>query len=558
MTARPDAMPELALGTPPRVDAAALLVCLYLALVAGMVVVYQFPPLLDYANHYARLWLISGGIETQPFSDIYMLEWDHTATNLGIDLLTGLLGRVVGVDVLARIFLFLAITLPPLGAILLHRRLFGPGHLWPVAILFCSWCSTMIGGFINFQIGLGLALVFATIDLSLRSRGGAAVFVWRMAAGLMLTLMHIFSVGFFLVLIAALTLPADLRSIRSGAAVGTLAGRIALAAAATLAAPGYIFLTTDNPPADYQGSFPPVWFHSFGLFVRNLLSGIASYDTAVDLLFLAPIAGVIAWAAATGRILVHGGLLLGAAGLFLVSCLSPTHILGTGWISWRFPIMTGLAFLAAIRPLPFANARQVAVLAAALVFAVFGRTAWIAYNWAESERDLADVREALAHVPPGAALLPLVNEHDRNVAGLPYHRVFAGGHPTIWHYPSLGVPYARAFVPNLFAARGKQPLVVRGPWREIAVQDGLPTPVSALACPQLFAEVVKVTPYVKQWRERFDYAIVIGADMPDKVTGFDPPPATQRIHDGRFADLYRIEHGLAYDPVTPYSQNCPG
>ncbi|MGO7800727.1 hypothetical protein ACC710_38080, partial [Rhizobium ruizarguesonis] len=46
-----------------------------------------FPPILDYPNHYARIWLLSGGIGDQPFPEIYAVDWNRTFTNVGIDVL---------------------------------------------------------------------------------------------------------------------------------------------------------------------------------------------------------------------------------------------------------------------------------------------------------------------------------------------------------------------------------------------------------------------------------------------------------------------------------------
>lgn len=539
--------------TGPR--AANVVISVYLLCIAAMVAAFQFPPILDYANHYARLWLIAGGIDRPPLSDMYALEWNRTATNLGIDLVTKLAGKALGIDLLARVFLFCAIVLPPLGAILLHRKLFGGSYLWQVAILFCSWCSTMIGGFINFQIGLGLALILARVDLSIREKGTIPAFAWRLVAGLFLTLTHIFGAGFFMVLVCALEFPADLR--RHGM-MATVAKKLLLAVVATMTAPIYMLLSTESPPADYQGNYPTVWIDSLGLLARNLLSGIATYNTAVDILFILPVAVVVLWAVLRRRCRIHGGLLVGAAGLLFLSLISPTHILGTGWISWRFPIMTGLVFMAMICPFPAPTTRQAVVLLCLLSVAVFGRTAWIGYNWWESEKDVADLMEALKRVEPGSAVLPAIHEQPWEDLKGPSHRFYAGGHSTAWHVPTLAVPFAHAFVPTMFAARGKQPLTVLAPWSEIAVQDGaVIVTVAALMCPSIRKVKESSSPYLARWHERFDYVLVVAADLPDAVTGFERPYGTSVIYDGDFAELYRIDRSVPVDLNVATSPNCP-
>lgn len=536
--------------------AANIVIGLYVLAIAALVAAFRFPPILDFPNHYARLWLIAGGIETEPFPGIYALEWDRTATNVGIDLLTRLIGPVVGVDLLAHVFLFLAIVLPPLGAIALHRQLFGGSHVWQIALLFTSWCATMIGGFINFQIGLGLALLFAAADLSLKRHHPAFTFAWRVAAGLILTLNHVFSVGFFIVLICALEIPADLRELPKPGRLAGVARRVLLAAAAAALAPVYIFLSTDNLPADYQGRVPTVWTDNLGLLVSNLLSGISTYLPVIDVLFLLPIAAVMIFALATRRYRLHGGLLLGAGGLLLISIISPTHILGTGWISWRFPIMTGLTLMAMICPYPEASRRQVVMLVAALCLAVFGRTGWMGYNWWQGQSDVDDVLQAIEMIPTGSAVLPLLHEVEPSARYTAPQRFYGPENPTIWHLPTLAVPMAHSFVPTVFAARGKQPLMVLPPWDEIAVQDGAVASIATLICPNKRREAEAFAPYLAHWHDRFDYVLVINADMPDRTTGEERPKGLQLIRDGGFADLYKVDRSVPLDIDMVSSPSC--
>jgi hypothetical protein len=69
----------------------------FVVLVAIFVAAFQFPPILDYPNHYARMWLLAGGIAEPPFNRIYALDWNRTFTNVGIDLAAYWLGPVIGV-----------------------------------------------------------------------------------------------------------------------------------------------------------------------------------------------------------------------------------------------------------------------------------------------------------------------------------------------------------------------------------------------------------------------------------------------------------------------------
>ncbi|MND89271.1 hypothetical protein D3C80_813230 [compost metagenome] len=92
-------------------------------------------------------------------------------------------------------------------------------------------------------------------------------------------------------------------------------------------------------------------------------------------------------------------------------------------------------------------------------------------------------------------------------------------------------------MPYLFTATGKQPLRVREPWSEIAVPEGIPIPTDMLNEP-----APDYAPYMADWKSRFDYVLVLNADMasPDH-----PMPVIDTVHlvaDEGFASLYRIEH----------------
>ena len=83
----------------------------------------------------------------------------------------------------------------------------------------------------------------------------------------------------------------------------------------------------------------------------------------------------------------------------------------------------------------------------------------------------------------------------------------------IHHAPTLAVHYANAFVATLFAAPGKQPLVVRTEFRDlVAPQIELPsfTALKDIADGRLESEYS----YLRSWQHEFDYLYVVG--QPDR------------------------------------------
>ena len=118
-----------------------------LAALALPVALVHVPPLLDYPNHFARLWLLAGGIEQPPISAMYAADWSVALTNIGVDLIAATLGRVIGADLLGHLLVAAALILPPLGAILLNCAVFGGWHWWQVGFPILAWNSTLLAGF---------------------------------------------------------------------------------------------------------------------------------------------------------------------------------------------------------------------------------------------------------------------------------------------------------------------------------------------------------------------------------------------------------------------------
>ncbi|MEF0941652.1 hypothetical protein [Rhizobium sp. BR 362] len=527
----------------------------FVGVVAVLVAAFEFPPLLDYPNHYARMWLLAGGITEQPFQQIYAIDWSRTFTNAGIDLLAYYLGPLIGVSFLARILLFLAIVLPPLGAIALHRRLFQGAFYWQVAILYFAWCATLIGGFINFQIGLGMALFFATVDHALQPRNWTALFLWRIAAGLLLTIMHLFSLGFYIAILCGLELSSTLAALSSRDLVRRCA-RLSIGIFASVLPALWLFAYAPVLPNSGNAGFGAIWNNSPILILANFMSAIWTYASTVDVLLLIPLVLVCSNALRTRRLQVHRGLGVTVTGLLILSCVSPLHIMGTGWISWRFPIMAALGAMAMICPLPQLPRREALMLVAVLSCVVFGRTVWVGFNWWCGQADVANIRTVLTAIPKGSAILPMAHEHRDIHTGIE-HRHFAWNEDTFRHLPTLAVPFAHSFVPTLFTAKGKQPLAVLPPWTDIAVPEGNLLSVSVLDCPDSVESFSAFAPYLINWRQRFDFVLVVNADLPDRYGEYSVPAGLKIISDTPFAKLYAIDKGFISSDGAASPKACP-
>ena len=132
------------------------------------------PPLVDYPNHLARLWLLAGGVKEPALAPLYSVQWPNASTNIGVDLAAASLASFAPAVAVAHVAALAAALLPPLGALALSWRTWRRVTLWQALFPIAAWSTTMLMGFLNFQIGIGLALLFAAADPWLRSRLGAS------------------------------------------------------------------------------------------------------------------------------------------------------------------------------------------------------------------------------------------------------------------------------------------------------------------------------------------------------------------------------------------------
>jgi hypothetical protein len=512
------------------------LILLTLATLLVPVLLVSVPPLFDYSNHLVRLWLIAGGAATPPVSEMYAVTWSQAFTNVGIDYVGAALGLVVPATTLGATFVALAVVLPPLGALSVNRVTFGGPHWSQIGILFFAWNATLIAGFLNFHIGLGLALFGAALEPRLAHSSIALRTSARLAIASLVLVAHIFALFFYCCLLAGLAFGRDRKALASWRAFARrLTG--AAAAAAIAAAPGLVYIAfapaLPGAHTDAIGN-APVW--DFSLYTKGyaLLSPIATYALPVDVAFTIALAAPLVWAAATGRIEAHVGLMLAAAGITIVALLAPTAVAGTWWIDNRFPLMAVLALLAGVRP--EANVAPAARLAIAALLAsiVIARTGWITMIWHDRQSDVRAVERAVSSLPPGAAVLPLDNvDESAGLGAHPLGRLFHNGHPTYWSYPVLAIMWRHAFVPNLFWATGKQPLRVLPPWNEISY------PEDSLWRSQILIDPNQTPTHFRQWRQRYDYVLLLNADVgngPD----LSVVPELRLERDEGFARLYRI------------------
>lgn len=511
-------------------------VCVGLSLASLLIphLIATVPPVVDFPNHMARLWLVAGGIRLPPLDRYYVIDWSRTSTNVGSDFAAMAIGPLVGGEAFARGLLAVSLILPCVAGVALHRRQFGGLHWWQLTFAFAAWGRPGLMGLMNFQTSLGLAVLAAAVDPQLRRLGPVGAFAARAIVGATIFLWHPFGAPFYAGLLAALAIGPEAGPYLTWRAARDRIVPIGAALAAG-ALPALIILLI--PSAGPAGAPIVAWppfdpIKKLAMLAGGMYGDLLWADVAAG----GTMAAIIAASLWQRRLRAHFGLLLLAVGLTVVALIMPSRI-GSAWeVDRRLPIMALLTFLAALRPdlgLSRAATRWLACLLLALGLV---RTAAVAAAWGAAQRDISALRKVLASVPEGASLLTLLHDPTAAEAAHAPSGRYLRTVRTFDHYGALAVPWRHAFVPNLFAIRGQQPLTVRPPLIPMSGSAGNPATIADLYAPR-----APGVAYAGRWRNCFQYMLVLNGDVPDARAPALPLADLTPIDDRGFATLYRIK-----------------
>lgn len=481
-------------------------------------VLVDVPPVLDYPNHLARLFVLAHP-DDPALSQIYAPRW-RILPNLGMDVLGAGLLQITSVHVGGRLLLALSLLAPVIGVIAYHRAAFGRFSLWPLASGVIAFNGIFQLGFMNFLLSMGLALIGSALWLALRRHGW-----WAAVAGAssvsVIFFAHLFGVILFALLIGGEEIAHWWRRWRAG----LLTAREVLRSMALLAALGPAAVLFALSPLSEGPAEIGEWHGAQKIWA--LLTPVMT--TSIVLTLVTGFAVFIVFVLLRREARWSPGALPGLAVLGIVFVLAPATIKNGTFVDVRLALMITLVLFAAMLPQIGRRTAMVVGLLFAALIAVRG--GYIASTWIAHRADLADVRAALAPVQPLAKVL-VVRGHPGNDTATPMPaRALPGIYRLDGHLGALLAIERKAFWPNMFADPAQQPLEVRQPYRAIAQSPGEP-----IDLPLLQTDDAAAPGYIRNWRSSFDYVLLIDAPTPlPAINGLAVVKATP------YAVLYRVE-----------------
>jgi hypothetical protein len=495
----------------------------------------RVPPLVDYPNHLARMWVLAQDGSIAPLADNYVVHW-QLVPDLALDLVVPLLAHVMPIDVAGRVFIALTMLGLLAGSMLLHRALYGRVGLWPLCSLLFLYNTALYWGFLNCLFGIALYLLVFSAWIATRGRSPAIRLTLFSIAAALILVSHLFAFALYALSVAC----CEFDKIRrpkltfAGARSWIIACLHFLPAivlfGCSTRAPEMSFVEFGGPhdkvralmaPATFSGEQPPLF--------DSILPGLAY----LFLLFAI-------WRRALN---LAPEMRLTVGVLALTALLMPNWLCGSWLADVRLPVAFPFIIIGATR---FTASRRASLALTAAALAILGLRVWtVSETWRDYDRQVTEFRAATQRLPLGAAILVVETppgDAARAVPGLP-RALARRNDETYWHMAALAVIDRAAFIPYLFSdltpirptARHAGRFVVQGV--PISPDDlAMSTTREKMGARATKRDFLGELPYWTEWPRHFDYVVSIALAQQPQVA----PDLLEPVADGSFFRLYRV------------------
>ena len=431
---------------------------------AGLVapaLIVPFPPLHDYPNHLARVFLLGHLGDSAALQAHYSITW-LPYPNLAFDVIGTGLAMVVSPQLAGRLFLVLLPTLFMIGADRLARALHGQPS-WSVPLVGFFFFNTLyFYGFLNYVFGVGLYLLAFAWWLQARRGASVARFLLALLGAVACYLAHKTAFAFLAVsVLGSLLLDRQQWSWRG------------LLRAGAVLSPGVALELFGRVP---EVDAPIEWESVLGK-LKGVASLISIYRPIWDVGFTVALLLALALVV-RGGVRANKSALAIAGALGLLFLILPSGVGGTWAADRRFLLPAATLALLSLRlDLQGRRARLAYASAAGLVLLRAGQVLW---EWPGLSQDIQRRVVALQAVPGGArvygfALLDKKNKSSwTRRMGLVYTHQYA-------------LIQSAAVVNGLFVHSNQQPLRERTPVI-LAQAPGLDVAPEQVAWDVIFAQ----------------------------------------------------------------------
>ena len=416
------------------------IIAVYLAFAA--IVLYPIasvaiPGLTDYPNHLARMHILATIDASADLRRYYEVHWT-AMPYLAMDAMVPLIARVMPIYDAGRVFIGLCLLLCVAGTAALHYAVHRRASLVPLIAFLFSYNYLLSWGFLNYLFSVGLCLLLLA--------GWVATENWprwlRAASfavpALILYFSHIYGFAAYCLAVAGFEIG---RAWRAGfRPIQTVAADWMAAAAQAVLPAIFLFMTDLSGASDG----PALVSTSYGNIDAKLIAiespfifvgGRAEFAIAA-IICVALIAGLL-----SGRLRLAPIIWPAAAAVAAVAIVTPQMLLNVFGVDFRLPLVVVLILISGIS---IRSAHPHPLLFLSVLVPLLAIKVWLAATVLQAlDRQYADARQVISHLPYGARVLPARIDAQTIPSGILPPRL-------TMHMDMLAAIDRDAFVPLLF------------------------------------------------------------------------------------------------------------
>lgn len=439
---------------------AALYVALLMLAVYPLVAINQ-PPLQDYANHLARMYILQHP-DIEPLNRYYQIGW-NLIPNLAMDTTIPLLGKMLTLTQAGKAYILFMFILLTSGPMFLHWVLYRKLSLIPLVSFFFLYNMALQMGFLNFLGGCGLAIWALAVWLWLRNRNSVLrLFVGTAMSGVVY-FAHLHAFGVYAITVIAY----EMASVNWRSDEFWTKKLAATWPAFLQFVPwAVLFLWVTAPGSGGAGYWG---YGGYNGMLHKVLIGrtlLPSYQNSFDWISSVLLVAGSALALNGKWFRLDSRIAWGLGALLLLVLILPGKMLGGANGDWR--LIIPIVFIASGAVQIDKSRNEIygiatALAAGMLFFVVMLRVTLVTTQWKVADRFYSDFVKVVQSCETGSRLFTAVVNMTNNEAEVQL---------AVQHLPAFGVIERQLFVPTLFAGAMQQPIKYRTNMLPVVQQNG--------------------------------------------------------------------------------------
>ena len=413
----------------------ALAFALLFALSCAPLLLTELPPLLDYPNHLARMYLLAH-LPAADLARYYIVEW-APIPDLGMDAVVPFLAQVMPLEWAGKLFIVLTFLLLAGGTAAIHRALLGRWSPWSLLAFLLLYTRLLLWGFMSYLFGSGLALAAFAAWIALGRRHWLLRLVLGAVFALAIYFAHLLAFGMYAVMVAAYEFGLIwLRRKRIAAVIRDLV----IGGAPFLPALALIAHNSSTGRIIYANPLRKL---------DLLFSVFDNYSRPFDVACFVLIALAVIFAYWRRWVRLAPEIASPLLGLVAVYLAMPTQLFTAAGVDRRIPMMMFLLLIGGSTwQARFARIEPRFLAGAAALFAV--RLAVIIAIWFQAGRLYAQLLPGPDALPRGSCVAVAFGKDSIQVARAP-----------LTHFTTLAVMRRDALVPTIFHYPLQQPITLQ-------------------------------------------------------------------------------------------------